>query len=137
MRRWTWLLVFLLLFSTGCSVARLSLRHGEFDIGEEYSVLELTLGNKGVPIHLVFSETVLRDSFGNEYPALKHTGNLGESFGDGYLDSVSGSIVFPQVDPNTETVQVKITTRLVSGERSHVSTIRGKVENGVSKKLTF
>src|SRR5690625_2737237 len=110
MKKWTWVLVLLLLFSSGCSVARLSLKHAEFEVGEEFSVLELTLGNKGVPIHLVFSETMIRDGFGNEYKALEHTGNLGEAFGDGYLDSVSGTIVFPRVDPNTKTVQVKITT---------------------------
>lgn len=126
-----------MLFATGCNVARLSLLEGEFRIEEDYSILEITLGNKGVPIYIDPTKTTIRDGFGNEFEALEHTGNLGENFGDDYLESVSGSIIFPKVDPHTRTVQVKITTRLVSGERSHVSSIRGKVENGVATDLTF
>ncbi|NLM25535.1 MAG: hypothetical protein GX208_05410 [Firmicutes bacterium] len=137
MKRWIWLVVLVLLFTTGCDVARLSLIEGEFRIEDEYSVLDIPLGNKGVPIYIDTTKTTVRDSFGNEYQALEHTGNLGENFGDDYLESVSGSIIFPKIDPSTRTVQVKITTRLVSGERSHVSMIRGKVEDGVSTNLTF
>jgi hypothetical protein len=131
-------IIFLLavtLLLSGC--ARLSLNQAVVELQNEQTVLTIRLSNKGTPIYLKPLEAKIRDNLGSEFSALDYTGNLTDPIGDGYGESVSGTIIFPPIDPNSERVQVEIISSLLSGEQSYVSKIGGEITDGISAELVF
>lgn len=131
-------IIFLLavtLLLSGC--ARLSLNQAVVELQNEQTVLTIRLSNKGTPIYLKPLEAKIRDNLGSEFSALDYTGNLTDPIGDGYGESVSGKIIFPPIDPNSERVQVEIISSLLSGEQSYVSKIGGEITDGISAELVF
>ena len=116
-------IIFLLavtLLLSGC--ARLSLNQAVVELQNEQTVLTIRLSNKGTPIYLKPLEAKIRDNLGSEFSA---------------LESVSGTIIFPPIDPNSERVQVEIISSLLSGEQSYVSKIGGEITDGISAELVF
>jgi hypothetical protein len=133
--RWLIAVLFLSIFCSGC--ARLGLKQARVELLPEQTILTVTLSNKGTPIQVLPLEAKLLDHLGNEYAALDYTGDLTEPIGKDYGESVSGTIIFPPIDPQSPLVKIDLITLMIAKERRYVSRISGEVENGISENMTF
>ncbi len=129
------LVISLALVLTGC--ARISLKEVKVQLETTQTIFTLELGNKGKPVVIDPLATTLRDGGGSILTALDYTGDLAEPVGDDYRESVSGTIIFPAIDPLTDEVKIDIITSLLSGEEQFVSTVTATIVDGESTEYGF
>lgn len=125
----------LALILSGC--ARIELTNARVELLPDKTVLTITLGGRGGPIQMLPLEAKLIDDLGGEHAAVEYTGDLEDLFGKDHKASVSGTIVFPPLDPETPRVKIDLVTLVAAKGRRYVSRIAGDVTDGAADSLTF
>lgn len=132
------LVILLAVFLTGCNVAQLALQEGNVILSPEATILELTLSNSRTKATLFPLETIMRDENNNGYVAVDFSGDLTDVFGEGYNESVTGTITFEPIDPTISKIRFDFAFQLADDtETKYIATVGADVVNGEVRELIF